>query len=55
MSYEIRMTLFLGIFIVVSLFLFDVLVDFLLVHYRGGVLRVMMRLMMDAAVNADMK
>lgn len=51
MSYEIRMILFLGIFIVASLFLFDVLVDYLLVNYRGGILRVMMRLMMDSPFN----
>lgn len=51
MSYEIRMILFLGIFIVASLCLFDVLVDYLLVNYRGGILRVMMRLMMDSPFN----
>ena len=51
MSYEIRMILFLGIFIIASLCLFDVLVDYLLVNYRGGILRVMMRLMMDSPFN----
>ncbi|KAB7692291.1 hypothetical protein [Plesiomonas shigelloides] len=51
MSYEIRMILFLGIFIVASLCLFDLLVDYLLVNYRGGILRVMMRLMMDSPFN----
>lgn len=51
MSYEIRMILFLGIFIVASLFLFDVLVDYLLVNYRGGILHIMMRLMMDESFN----
>ncbi len=51
MSYEIRMILFLGIFIVASLFLFDVLVDYLLVNYRGGILHIMMRLMMDEPFN----
>lgn len=51
MSYEIRMILFLGIFILASLCLFDVLVDYLLVNYRGGILRVMMRLMMDSPFN----
>lgn len=51
MSYEIRMILFLGIFIVASLCLFDVLVDYLFVNYRGSILRVMMRLMMDSPFN----
>lgn len=51
MSYEIRMILFLGIFIIASLCLFDLLVDYLLVNYRGGILRVMMRLMMDSPFN----
>ncbi|KAB7680177.1 hypothetical protein [Plesiomonas shigelloides] len=45
------MILFLGIFIIASLCLFDVLVDYLLVNYRGGILRVMMRLMMDSPFN----
>lgn len=51
MSYEIRMILFLGIFIIASLCLFDVLLDYLLVNYRGGILRVIMRLMMDSPFN----
>lgn len=51
MSYEIRMILFLGIFIIASLCLYDELVDYLSVNYRGGILRVMMRLMMDSPFN----
>lgn len=51
MSYEIRMILFLGLFIVASLFLFDTLLEFIAANYRGGILRVMMCLLQDEPIN----
>ncbi|MCX2498521.1 hypothetical protein [Plesiomonas shigelloides] len=51
MSYEVRMILFLSIFIVASVFLFDTLLEFIAANYRGGILRVMMCLMRDEPIN----